>query len=74
MRGGDPVRFGLDLTTHGVCMAWISKSRYNADLRGGIALHKIPYGGATRGCTMRVRMKSSRLVSMPVPNLSMRHW
>ncbi len=37
-------------------------------------LHKVDYGGATRSRTIRVRIKSSRLMSMPVPGSSVRHW
>jgi hypothetical protein len=62
MRGGDPVRFGLDLTTHGVCMAWISKSRYNADLRGGIALHKIPYRAFRIASKMWIFFSDSNII------------
>lgn len=40
--------FGLDLRIHGVCVAWISKSRYNADLEAGLLLVTSIMGGQDR--------------------------
>jgi hypothetical protein len=38
------------------------------------AQHHSIFPRATRGCTMRVRLQSFRLVFMPVSNPLMRHW
>jgi hypothetical protein len=59
------------------------KTRMAVDLSGNVGYNLMTddqpqiidnYGGATRGRTTRVRIKSSRLVSTPVPSSSVRHW